>query len=114
VTNTDKLKAEAETLKKKHSDYTRRCGEATQRKAELESNRQVLLAQIAEGNDGPRRDLKRLDSDLEQTRIDEEAFLAAANKTATHMAVAEKSLARAESTGCNRRSRRPNRVAGET
>lgn len=63
---------------------------------ELESQQQTLLTQIAEGNEGARRDLRRLDGEMQEVRENEQAFAAAAADVTTRIGAAKEALTRAE------------------
>jgi DNA repair exonuclease SbcCD ATPase subunit len=96
ATEVEKLRKEVASLEARKSEHERKHAEAGQRKTELESRRQVLLAQIADGDDGARRDLRRLDGEKQEAEENEQAFAAAGTKVALELETAREALGRAQ------------------
>ncbi len=96
ATEVEKLRKEVASLEAKKSEHEQKHAAAGQRKAELDSRRRALLAQIADGDDGARRDLRRLDGERQEAEENEQAFAAAGTKVGLELETARVALGRAE------------------
>lgn len=92
----EKLRKDVAALEGKKAEYERRHRKAHDQKTDLERQRKELLARIAEGDDGARRDLRRLEAGSQETQEDELAFSTAGVEVALQLDAARSALAHAE------------------
>jgi hypothetical protein len=96
ATEVERLRKEIANLESRKSEHLRKHTAAVERKIELETRRQALLAQIAEGNEGARRDLRHLDGEIQDVHENEQAFSVAGTSVARQLETANDALTRAE------------------
>lgn len=92
----DKLRKEIAALEAKKQEHERKLAEATQRRTELDSRRQSLLAKIADGDESVRKEMRALDERRQERLEDEQAFGAAIVDVTAKLNSAKRELARAE------------------